>query len=213
MSQLHSEKHNATPGPSIGMRGLIGRLFVSSPSGVFTTSNVSNEEAIHQMKLVDALASYFTSLNLTSDRDKCTRAARVYLEEQAKCTSFLYEEIFKCLDPLGATQMKPRRPMINSFTILEGLYYGLENLGLPFPYDFHDRFCLIGFKCLPRSLFTQYLDRGVFKLRFFSVNEIISGLDTRDPCDLSLRNRVIAHLNFEDFINSYPKYRESANLR
>ena len=42
------------------------------------------------------------------------------------------------------------------------------------PQGFHHQFVLVAFKCLPRALFIQYVDRGIVQLSEDSVSEILA---------------------------------------
>ena len=50
------------------------------------------------------------------------------------------------------------------FTLLENVYMVMEELAYPAPRGFGEHFLALGLRCLPRSAFLQYVERGIFQM-------------------------------------------------
>eukprot|EP00002_Diphylleia_rotans_P000564 TRINITY_DN10291_c0_g1_i2.p1 TRINITY_DN10291_c0_g1~~TRINITY_DN10291_c0_g1_i2.p1 ORF type:complete len:428 (+),score=57.67 TRINITY_DN10291_c0_g1_i2:165-1286(+) len=200
--------------PRVGMRSLMGRLFVTSnhPDNVFITPDESKQDLENHSNLIEHIRLYFQSLNMSCGREQCDQGARFYFQLQAECCNSLYQMISDYYPTQSYRRKVPDGSLANSFLLYESLYYVLESLGFPYPHDFHNRFCITGFRHLPPTVFTQYLERGVFKLHYSCLNEILGGLGTSDE-EMALRNRVLSRLSTEDFVNYYQKFRSSKDAR
>ncbi len=82
-----------------------------------------------------------------------------------------------------------------SFDILEHLHNSLEELGFPFPRGFHSMFVRLGYSCLSRNLFIQYMNRGVFTIEEDFVEEVVNLLsDCNSPEDHHFKSLLINRL-------------------
>eukprot|EP00999_Lentomonas_sp_LEN2_P001304 NODE_232_length_1847_cov_100.220930_g207_i0.p1 GENE.NODE_232_length_1847_cov_100.220930_g207_i0~~NODE_232_length_1847_cov_100.220930_g207_i0.p1 ORF type:complete len:486 (+),score=67.87 NODE_232_length_1847_cov_100.220930_g207_i0:329-1786(+) len=67
------------------------------------------------------------------------------------------------------------------FPLLENFYCALEELRFPCPPGVYNKFAILGFHVLPRNLFIQYLERGIFRMSENVVRYIASHLNSIDP--------------------------------
>eukprot|EP01121_Diplochlamys_sp_Union-15-3_P007086 TRINITY_DN1771_c0_g1_i4.p1 TRINITY_DN1771_c0_g1~~TRINITY_DN1771_c0_g1_i4.p1 ORF type:complete len:100 (+),score=15.31 TRINITY_DN1771_c0_g1_i4:68-367(+) len=83
-------------------------------------------------------------------------------------------------------------PMI-LFRILSNFHCALEELMFPFPKGFHEDFVKLGFYCLPRNVFLQYLERQVFELTPSFVDQVMRDLGVSEE-DTQFKNMLLVSL-------------------
>lgn len=62
------------------------------------------------------------------------------------------------------------------YQVLENLYCVLEELSYHCPRGFSALFVEAGYRTLPRNVFLQYLERGIFSLNESFIEDVLSGL-------------------------------------
>eukprot|EP00730_Choanoeca_flexa_P016487 TRINITY_DN7801_c0_g1_i1.p1 TRINITY_DN7801_c0_g1~~TRINITY_DN7801_c0_g1_i1.p1 ORF type:complete len:1197 (+),score=278.63 TRINITY_DN7801_c0_g1_i1:461-3592(+) len=98
---------------------------------------------------------------------------------------FAPEELLASLDEPGFD----RSATGVAFEACERLYFVLQSLSFPFPNGFHDKLLRLGYMCLPRDLFLQYVDAGIIKL---TVDFVLDRL--REPVQDDEEDIFRAHL-------------------
>lgn len=117
---------------------------------------------------VDALVDYWMTQLPNNSRAKLTQWAYNYRDAQIAQVKRLYGHIYKSTVSGDAHN--------NSgilFQLLERLYIAVEELALPFPPGFHTTLASLGFKCLPRAAFLQFVERGIITLTPTFLRELL----------------------------------------
>jgi len=91
--------------------------------------------------------------------------------------------------------------------IMENLYYILEELAFPAPKGFTSEFASLGLQYLPRSVFLQYMERGVFHITEPFAAELFASLSDT-PEDQEFKFAIISKLPTKEFIRTLQKYPE-----
>jgi len=98
--------------------------------------------------------------------------AQNYRDAQTAQVRRLYDHIYK-----STTQASGDMYYTNNsgtlFQLLERLYTAVEELAFPFPRGFHTNFASLGFKCLPRGTFLQFVERGIITLTPTFLRELL----------------------------------------
>jgi len=121
---------------------------------------------------VDALTDYWMSQLPNNSRSKSSQWAANYRDAQIAQVNRLYRHIYKSM--LQASGGIYQNNSGTLFQLLERLYTAVEELALPFPRNFHSTFASLGFKCLPRGTFLQFVDRGVIILTPTFLRELLA---------------------------------------
>ena len=80
------------------------------------------------------------------------------------------------------------------YQVLESLYCALEELRYPCPQGFSHTFVSLGKESLPRSVFLQYIERGIFTLNVHFVEKVVRGLSDTEE-DRLFKYELLSHLN------------------
>ncbi|KAL6065632.1 hypothetical protein QOT17_010097 [Balamuthia mandrillaris] len=113
-------------------------------------------------------------------------------EDESKTSQHLFEdgEGFVSLSGVAPPELNTHKPTFlhssvnasttldgfTKFRVMENIYYTLEDLAFPTPKGFDDEFVMLGFKHLPRHVFLQYVERGIFYLSPQFVYQICDNL-------------------------------------
>jgi len=126
----------------------------------------------------DLFANHVVGVNSRENRPKALQTGRMYRISQVKECNILYSSIISnvkgnvfhvklyyilyCLEPFKLLY------------ILEQLYSALEYLCIPLPKGFQDLFATVAFKCLPKRVFVQYMERGIVVIGRRFVLDVLS---------------------------------------
>ena len=80
------------------------------------------------------------------------------------------------------------------YELIEGYFLALNQLKLPVPEGFHSFFIILGYRCLDRLLFIQYLENGVLCVTRRFVDSLIADIDNGND-DIIME--ILSHLEPE----------------
>lgn len=80
------------------------------------------------------------------------------------------------------------------YELIEGYFLALNQLKLPVPEGFHSFFIIMGYRCLDRLLFMQYLENGVLCITQCFINALIADIDNGND-DIIME--ILSHLEPE----------------
>lgn len=107
--------------------------------------------------------------DLKVTRTECYQWATEYRSLQGRFAHSLYQLLL---------QGSQEHDEATLFHLLSHLYSALEELMYPMPKTFQDKFAAVGFRCLPRQVFVQYLERQIFSI---SSDFVLNALSTPQP--------------------------------
>lgn len=155
--------------------------------------------ASDRWRFIEALADYMFNSFPKENKAKCMAWAKDYRGEQIHQSNRLYEYIAE--STTGFVRLQ----------VLENLYYILEELSFPPPKGFTSEFATLGHKYLPRSVFMQYMERGVFHITEPFAAELFASLgDT--PEDHEFKFAIISKLPVKEFLRALQKHPEFHQL-
>ncbi|EGC37104.1 hypothetical protein DICPUDRAFT_150327 [Dictyostelium purpureum] len=76
------------------------------------------------------------------------------------------------------------------FQVMEKLYSAIEELYCPFPKDFYTQFTTLGFYCLQRPIFLQFLQKGIFVITGQFVKVLFKEFPTKENLTEEQRNFI-----------------------
>eukprot|EP01117_Protostelium_nocturnum_P014415 TRINITY_DN5482_c4_g1_i2.p1 TRINITY_DN5482_c4_g1~~TRINITY_DN5482_c4_g1_i2.p1 ORF type:complete len:456 (+),score=137.21 TRINITY_DN5482_c4_g1_i2:230-1597(+) len=129
---------------------------------------------------VDSLAIQLLSSH-PKERASCNIIADIYGKLRQNEANKLFKMIME-------------RESTKTFELLEHFYSALEELQFPVPENFHKEFCRVGFKHLPRNVFLQYMERGVFQLDPIFVDQLVTLLSGPESDDLQFKFHMITKI-------------------
>eukprot|EP01133_Synstelium_polycarpum_P002539 gene2539-2908_t len=146
------------------------------------------------------LADYWYSISQKESRDTLLNWAISYRNVQINTVNTLYSILKKHIgntdaDPSEAIADHPKKSQL--FRAMEKLYVAIEEIGCPFPKDFYSNFTILGFYCLPRNVFLQYLQKGLFVVTCSFIQELRNAFPNEaavGQADRNFINQVILHL-------------------
>jgi len=99
------------------------------------------------------------------------------------------------------------------FALYEHFYCSLEELSFPFPEEFGSEFAQLGFQVLSRSMFLQYIDRGVFIVDEPLVQMVMRSLAvvSDNPKDFHFKQQLLGKLaskKSEDYVDFFKHQKE-----
>ncbi|KAN0042034.1 hypothetical protein ACTFIV_004593 [Dictyostelium citrinum] len=89
------------------------------------------------------------------------------------------------------------------FETMEKLYSAIEELFCPFPKDFFTQFTTLGFFCLQRSIFLQFLQKGIFIINAPFVKILKKEFPNQEQLSIDQRNfinQIILQLRDQDSV-------------
>ncbi|PRP78535.1 hypothetical protein PROFUN_02388 [Planoprotostelium fungivorum] len=107
-------------------------------------------ESIQAERIFTECLTAHLSTTYPKERQSCQQISLIYAKQRQVEANKLFESV----------RLYGRKGRI--FELLEHLYSSLEELQFPHPDGFNAEFIRVGYRCLPRSVFMQYLDRGIF---------------------------------------------------
>ena len=89
------------------------------------------------------------------------------------------------------------------YELIEGYFLALNQLKLPVPEGFHSFFVIMGYRCLDRLLFIQYLENGVLHITQRFVDALIADIDNGND-DIIME--IFSHLEPEAAQKAFKKW-------
>eukprot|EP00732_Lithocolla_globosa_P001648 Lithocolla_globosa_v1_NODE_860_length_3174_cov_3.716896.p2 type:complete len:400 gc:universal NODE_860_length_3174_cov_3.716896:1537-2736(+) len=151
------------------------RLFTTSQPVPLTRVKPNNEEeeeedydqVLIRQQQTEAFAEHLSHGLPKETKAKRYELANAYSDCQTKIVKNLWSLIEETR-PFPTLQQLKQGPItgehLSMFQLLENLYCALEELCFTFPTGFHTQFVTLGYHVLPRHVFVQYLDRGIFRI-------------------------------------------------
>lgn len=122
---------------------------------------------------VENLTDYWAAQLPNSSRSRLMQWAQNYRDAQMVQVRRLYDHIYKSTTQASGEDMYYNNNSGTLFQLLERLYTAVEELAFPFPRGFHTNFASLGFKCLPRGAFLQFVERGIITLTTTFLRELL----------------------------------------
>jgi len=161
-------------------------------------STMSIEEDCHDTslnkgfsKFILGFTTYATVIFKTLPREKITAMAKEYRCIIIDQTNQLFQKIAQTTNLEQVNNRKERAMVL--YQVLECFYCALEELSYPCPKGFSNSFVTLGNQCLPRSVFLQYIERGVFSLNVPFVESIVKELTDSEE-DILFKYELLSHL-------------------
>ncbi|KYR00752.1 hypothetical protein DLAC_02795 [Tieghemostelium lacteum] len=182
---------------------------------LLTRLNIDNQllsNSVYEEDPFRDLSTYVTSvyevwsqISQKESKDKLIDYAVIFRTVQILVVNSLYREIKLCYggsnpDLNTIRDMKHPNRLIY-FQALEKLYAAIEELYCPFPKDFYSQFASLGFYCLNRHLFLQFLQKGIFVVTKSFVNLLNKEFPDRSRLskdDRNFINQIILQLKDTD---------------
>eukprot|EP01102_Stenamoeba_stenopodia_P018625 TRINITY_DN6861_c0_g1_i3.p1 TRINITY_DN6861_c0_g1~~TRINITY_DN6861_c0_g1_i3.p1 ORF type:complete len:724 (-),score=140.28 TRINITY_DN6861_c0_g1_i3:90-2261(-) len=154
------------------------------------------------------LATHINNCFPKDNAQKCRIWARKHQIEQEKKVNKLFNYIHqkRNLDD------DDKYSAMTEFQLLELLYYATEELCYPFPKGFPSYFISLAYRCLPRNIFLQYLERGVFRLNESFVEEVLASNTGDSEEDKRFKYQLLSKLKETTSIGIMQKHRENTEF-
>jgi hypothetical protein len=172
-----STSSSPSPSSATTMRrfffGLFGIEQLASPKRVEESEHddlPQTLDVVPRTKIIQVLAQHLiAALGRHSSKDKCTAAARSYLASCMTASTGLIAAVHRGNDRNSESEYLRQ---------LECVYLSLDRLALPCALDLRYDMSDLGWRCLPTSLFIQYVERDIFLLTDDLINNMLESLDT-----------------------------------
>lgn len=174
--------------------GAMGRIFGSSDeaSGVPKEKQESEEYSDpRRLWITGAYCKHlFENLSGTvkATKAECFEWASHYRSLQAAAVGRLYNFIHVCAGEM---------PQHLLFQVYSTFHEVIEELMLPVPTDFYTKYTVAGYFCLPRHLFVQYAEHGIFQLS----RQFVDQLEVRNPEDARFKYLMLSYLPKDDALS------------
>jgi hypothetical protein len=143
-------KSHGLPSPFLR---LVSHIFLSSNNPVTVIDAPSDP---NRGQIIDFITQHLLS-NGSLNRNEVVDWAVRYRDIQAEIVNGLFKL-------LTGKKRKRSSDRIKTFRVLSNLHCSLERNWFPFPETFKSEITKLGYKCLPRNIFSQFLEMGVFDL-------------------------------------------------
>jgi hypothetical protein len=161
--------------------GLFGIEQLTSPKRVEESEHddlPQTLDVVPRAKIIQLLAQHLiAALGRHSSKDKCTAAARAYMASCLTASTGLIAAVHRGNDRNAESEYLRQ---------LECVYLALDRLALPCAVDLRYDMSDLGWRCLPTSLFIQYVERDIFLLTDDLINSMLESLDA-DAADAPSR--------------------------
>lgn len=171
--------------------GAMGRIFGQSDEAGGVPKDRQDSEEYSDPKRLWVTGAYckhlFENLSGTvkATRAECFEWASHYRNLQANAVGRLYRFIHVCAGEM---------PQHLLFQVYSTFHEVLEELMLPTPIDFYTKYTVAGYFCLPRHLFVQYAEHGIFQLS----RQFVEQLEVRNPEDARFKYLMLSYLSKDD---------------
>lgn len=168
--------------------GAVGRIFGSADE---TAPKEQKDEEYHDPRRLFITGAYckhfFENMSSTVKvtRAECFEWASHYRSLQAAAVGKLYSFIHVCAGEMSHHLL---------FQVYSTFHEILEELLLPVPNDFYTKYTVAGYFCLPRHIFVQYAEHGIFHL----TRQFVEQLEVRTPEDANFKYLMLSYLPKED---------------
>lgn len=173
------------------LMGAVGRIFGSADESIVQKDKA--EEDYYDPRRLFIVGAYckhiFENIShaVKVTKAECFEWASHYRSLQAAAVGKLYGFIHVCAGEM---------PQHMLFQVYTKFHEVLEELMLPIPNDFYTKYTVAGYFCLPRHIFIQYADHGIFQL----THQFVDQLNVRTPDDLRFKQLMLSYLPKEDAI-------------
>eukprot|EP01102_Stenamoeba_stenopodia_P018626 TRINITY_DN6861_c0_g1_i4.p1 TRINITY_DN6861_c0_g1~~TRINITY_DN6861_c0_g1_i4.p1 ORF type:complete len:887 (-),score=163.41 TRINITY_DN6861_c0_g1_i4:90-2750(-) len=163
---------------------------------------------LNRNQVIDYIATHINNCFPKDNAQKCRIWARKHQIEQEKKVNKLFNYIHqkRNLDD------DDKYSAMTEFQLLELLYYATEELCYPFPKGFPSYFISLAYRCLPRNIFLQYLERGVFRLNESFVEEVLASNTGDSEEDKRFKYQLLSKLKETTSIGIMQKHRENTEF-
>lgn len=171
--------------------GAMGRIFGSSDEASGVSKEKQESEEYTDPRRLWITGAYCKHLfehlsgTVKATKAECFEWASHYRSLQATAVGRLYHFIHVCAGEM---------PQHLLFQVYSTFHEVVEELMLPVPTDFYTKYTVAGYFCLPRQLFVQYAEHGIFQLS----RQFVDQLEVRNPEDARFKYLMLSYLPKED---------------
>jgi len=158
---------------------------------------------------VVSVSEFFNQITQRESKEKLLEWATAFRHVQINVVNTLYKTIKICccgganINDVFAIKDMRHSNRLNLFQALQKLYSAIEELYCPFPKDFYTQFTTLGFYCLQRPVFLQFLQKGIFVITKSFVQVIKKEFPNLDRLSQPTRdfiNQIILQLRDQDSV-------------
>lgn len=171
--------------------GAMGRIFGSSDDAGGVSKEKQESEEYSDPRRLWITGAYCKHLfenlsgSVKATKAECFEWASHYRSLQAAAVGRLYHFIHVCAGEM---------PQHLLFQVYSTFHEVLEELMLPVPTDFYTKYTVAGYFCLPRHLFVQYAEHGIFQLS----RQFVDQLEVRNAEDARFKYLMLSYLPKDD---------------
>ncbi|KAF2072765.1 hypothetical protein CYY_005911 [Polysphondylium violaceum] len=168
------------------------------------------EDPLKEINLyVISVSEFFNQISQRETKDKLVEWATAFRHIQINVVNTLYKTIKICccgganINDVFAIKDMRHSNRLTLFQALEKLYSAIEELYCPFPKDFYTQFTTLGFYCLQRPVFLQFLQKGIFVITKSFVQVIKKEFPNLDKLSQPTRdfiNQIILQLRDQESV-------------